>query len=678
MGRGDARRASGSRTRAASARSTTRTAGSARPGSSSGCATREASRSASGARSRTSSSTTRGSALAPLGLRRRVPADRLPEVLHGRHARLADRAADRRHRRRDHEPRGARGDHPRAAPSAAGRSASTRSATRRTGTRSTRSRRRVTHGSTQGLRQRIEHAQCLATGGLPRFAELGIACSVQFSHAPSDRDLAERLWAERLDGTYSFRSLLDSGALLANGSDAPVEELDPLAGIAAGVLRSIDERPAWRPEEALTVEQALTRPASRRPGSRATSGAAAGYSRAFSPTSSCSTATRSRSSRRSYATCRWSRRWSAAAGCTTLRPGTEPTRLRSAPPRPGELDEHRRCGGHVLHARPLPARVVLGAAGEEIRRRQAAVREAGAVGAAADDRVHGLDPDRRTASSAASITSGCWSITSPMFRYCSSSLISTDARGSRSRTSSASRRISARCSSIFAASWSRDDELDRAPPRRRLRSRAGGRSPPAPPCLGREPVAREAGDEVGGELDRVHELPLRRAGMRRAAADRDVDLGGVERLRLDLAELGAVERVGVLRPEPLEVEVLGAACDLLVDGEADADRRVRELRIALQVRDRGHDLRDTGLVVGAEQRRAVGRDDVVADLLRRAAAAPPGRATTLGSPESSIAPPSYPSCTCGSTPVAGDVRRSVDMRDQPDRWRRPRAPGSEP
>jgi predicted amidohydrolase YtcJ len=42
-----------------------------------------------------------------------------------------------------------------------------------------------------------------------------------------------------------------------NGSDAPVEELEPLAGIAAGVLRSIDERPAWRPEEALTVEQAL-------------------------------------------------------------------------------------------------------------------------------------------------------------------------------------------------------------------------------------------------------------------------------------------------------------------------------------------------------------------------------------------------------------------------------------
>ena len=109
----------------------------------------------------------------------------------------------------------------------------------------------------KGLRHRIEHAQCLAAEDLPRFAALGIACSVQFSHAPSDRDLADRLWADRLDGTYAFRSLLDSGALVANGSDAPVEELDPLAGIAAGVLRSIDERPAWRPEQTLTVEQAL-------------------------------------------------------------------------------------------------------------------------------------------------------------------------------------------------------------------------------------------------------------------------------------------------------------------------------------------------------------------------------------------------------------------------------------
>ena len=98
-----------------------------------------------------------------------------------------------------------------------------------------------------GLRHRIEHTQCLDPADVPRFAELGIACSVQFSHAPSDRDLAERFWGDRLEGTYAFRSLLDSGAVLVNGSDAPVEELDPLAGIRAGVLRTIDDRPAWQP-----------------------------------------------------------------------------------------------------------------------------------------------------------------------------------------------------------------------------------------------------------------------------------------------------------------------------------------------------------------------------------------------------------------------------------------------
>jgi predicted amidohydrolase YtcJ len=109
----------------------------------------------------------------------------------------------------------------------------------------------------RGLRHRIEHAQCLAPEDLPRFAEIGVAASVQFSHAPSDRDLAERFWGERVAGAYAFRSLLDSGAVVANGSDAPIEELDPWAGIVAGVLHTIDDRPAWRPEQALTLDQAL-------------------------------------------------------------------------------------------------------------------------------------------------------------------------------------------------------------------------------------------------------------------------------------------------------------------------------------------------------------------------------------------------------------------------------------
>jgi predicted amidohydrolase YtcJ len=108
-----------------------------------------------------------------------------------------------------------------------------------------------------GLRPRIEHAQCLTPDDLPRFAALGVAASVQFSHAPSDRGLAERFWGDRVEGAYAFRSLLESGALVANGSDAPVEDLDPLAGIRAGVLRTIDERPPWHPEQSVTVEQAL-------------------------------------------------------------------------------------------------------------------------------------------------------------------------------------------------------------------------------------------------------------------------------------------------------------------------------------------------------------------------------------------------------------------------------------
>jgi predicted amidohydrolase YtcJ len=108
-----------------------------------------------------------------------------------------------------------------------------------------------------GLRHRVEHAQCLAPEDIPRFADLGVACSVQFTHAPSDRDLADRFWGERAAGAYAFRSLLDSGAVVVNGSDAPVEELDPLAGILAGVTRTIDDRPAWHSEQTLTMEQAL-------------------------------------------------------------------------------------------------------------------------------------------------------------------------------------------------------------------------------------------------------------------------------------------------------------------------------------------------------------------------------------------------------------------------------------
>jgi predicted amidohydrolase YtcJ len=103
----------------------------------------------------------------------------------------------------------------------------------------------------RGLRPRIEHAQLLTWEDVPRFAELGVAASVQFSHAPSDSEIAERFWAGMTDRAYAYRSLRDSGALLANGSDAPIEELAPWDGIVAAVTR------AWHPEQRLTLDEAL-------------------------------------------------------------------------------------------------------------------------------------------------------------------------------------------------------------------------------------------------------------------------------------------------------------------------------------------------------------------------------------------------------------------------------------
>lgn len=114
-----------------------------------------------------------------------------------------------------------------------------------------------TRDAWKGLRPRIEHAQLIDQSDFGRFAELGVACSVQFSHAPSDRDLADEYWKGMTDRSYAYKTLWDTGALVANGSDAPVEELDPLAGILAGVKRTIDDRESWHPEQCVTVEEAL-------------------------------------------------------------------------------------------------------------------------------------------------------------------------------------------------------------------------------------------------------------------------------------------------------------------------------------------------------------------------------------------------------------------------------------
>ena len=173
----------------------------------------------------------------------------------------------------------------------------------------------------RGLRQRIEHAQCLAPEDVPRFAELGIAASVQFTHAPSDEELAKRFWPDRLDGTYSFRSLLDSGALarerlrragrgaravgrrrrgrprpLARGSAAHAR-----AGAPRGVRRArLAVARRARPRDARPRPLRRPRRARPRPVRLRAGGAARG--------------------RRSWPRC------SAAAGLTTRRPGTDVAR----------------------------------------------------------------------------------------------------------------------------------------------------------------------------------------------------------------------------------------------------------------------------------------------------------------------------------------------------------------
>jgi len=111
------------------------------------------------------------------------------------------------------------------------------------------------------LRHRIEHVQILDPADLPRLAGLGVVASMQPMHATQDMLLADALWGKRCAGAYAWRSLLDSGAVLAFGSDAPVEKMDALEGIHAAVTRRrADGSPGpagWYPEQRLTVAEAV-------------------------------------------------------------------------------------------------------------------------------------------------------------------------------------------------------------------------------------------------------------------------------------------------------------------------------------------------------------------------------------------------------------------------------------
>ncbi len=110
-------------------------------------------------------------------------------------------------------------------------------------------------------RWRIEHAQILSLDDLPRFAAMGVTASMQCSHAIGDLYFAPaRLGDERLKGAYAWKSLLQSGALVCGGTDAPVEKGDPLIEFYAAVYRhSLDgfAAPDWGLDQTLSRAQAL-------------------------------------------------------------------------------------------------------------------------------------------------------------------------------------------------------------------------------------------------------------------------------------------------------------------------------------------------------------------------------------------------------------------------------------
>ena len=109
------------------------------------------------------------------------------------------------------------------------------------------------------LRWRIEHSQHLAPDDIPRFAELGVIASMQAIHGCSDAPwVIQRLGETRAaQGAYVWQDLLESGAVVTNGTDAPVEDVDPIPSFHCSVTREVRDGSTFFPANAMTREQAL-------------------------------------------------------------------------------------------------------------------------------------------------------------------------------------------------------------------------------------------------------------------------------------------------------------------------------------------------------------------------------------------------------------------------------------
>lgn len=116
------------------------------------------------------------------------------------------------------------------------------------------------HPEKEDLRWRIEHAQHLNPSDMPRFKQLSIIASMQGIHCTSDAPfVVKRLGEKRSsEGAYAWRSLLDMGVIIANGTDAPVEHVDPIPNFYASVTRKrLDNGQVFYHEQAMTREEAL-------------------------------------------------------------------------------------------------------------------------------------------------------------------------------------------------------------------------------------------------------------------------------------------------------------------------------------------------------------------------------------------------------------------------------------
>jgi predicted amidohydrolase YtcJ len=117
----------------------------------------------------------------------------------------------------------------------------------------------ATHPTTESRRWRIEHAQHLNREDIPRFGELGVIAAMQGVHCTSDAVFVGlRLGQRRAgQGAYRWRDLLDAGAVIANGTDAPVEDVNPINSFYASVTRKTKSGVAFYPEQAMTRAEAL-------------------------------------------------------------------------------------------------------------------------------------------------------------------------------------------------------------------------------------------------------------------------------------------------------------------------------------------------------------------------------------------------------------------------------------